>query len=56
MDILEELRAVTASLDQEGIDYALCGGLAMAVYDLPRATLGIDLLIHLGRTRMISST
>ena len=47
MDILEELKAVIARLDQEGIDYALCGGLAMAVYDLPRATLDIDLLIHM---------
>ena len=47
MDILDELKAVIAKLDQDGIDYALCGGLAMAVYDLPRATLDIDLLIHL---------
>ncbi|MFA5205423.1 MAG: nucleotidyltransferase family protein [Lentisphaeria bacterium] len=46
MDILDELKAVIAKLDQEGIDYALCGGLAMAVYDLPRATLDIDLLIQ----------
>jgi hypothetical protein len=29
MDILEELKAVTTTFDQEGIDYALCGGLAM---------------------------
>jgi hypothetical protein len=27
------------------IDYALCGGIAMAVYDRPRATVDIDLLI-----------
>ena len=47
MDILDELKAVTSALDRDGIDYALCGGLAMAVYDLPRATLDIDLLIHI---------
>ena len=47
MDILDELKAVTAALDRNEIDYALCGGLAMAVYDLPRATLDIDLLIHI---------
>ena len=47
MDILDELKAVTAALDGEGIAYALCGGLAMAVYDLPRATLDIDLLIQI---------
>jgi len=30
---------------KEGIEYALCGGLAMAVYAFPRATLDIDILI-----------
>ena len=48
MDIIAELREITRQLDQEGIDYALCGGLAMAVYALPRATLDIDLLIQVG--------
>jgi hypothetical protein len=46
MDIVAELREITARLDREGIDYGLCGGLAMAVYALPRATLDIDLLIQ----------
>jgi hypothetical protein len=46
MDIIAELRAVTARLDQGGVDYALCGGLAMAIYAMPRATLDIDLLIQ----------
>jgi hypothetical protein len=44
MDILDELKTITADLDNEEIDYALCGGLAMAIYDLPRATLDIDYL------------
>ena len=35
MEIIEELRKVTARLAQEGVDYALCGGLAMAVYAMP---------------------
>lgn len=34
-----------AALDERQIQYALCGGLAMAVYDHPRATIDIDLLI-----------
>jgi len=46
MDIIGELREITARLDQEGVDYALCGGLAMAIYAMPRATLDIDLLIQ----------
>jgi predicted nucleotidyltransferase len=46
MDIVSELRQIVEQLDREGVDYALCGGLAMAVYALPRATLDIDLLIR----------
>jgi Nucleotidyl transferase of unknown function (DUF2204) len=47
MDILTELKTLVARLDNEGIAYALCGGLAMAVYALPRATLDIDIMIDL---------
>lgn len=45
MDLLEELKRLTAKLDRNGIDYALCGGLAIAIYAKPRATLGIDMMI-----------
>jgi hypothetical protein len=47
MNLLDELVAITVKLDAEKIPYALCGGLAMAVYALPRATLDIDLMIEL---------
>lgn len=47
MQILDELSAIAAKLDQEGIQYALCGGLAMAIYAMPRATLDIDLMIEM---------
>lgn len=47
MQILDELAAITAKLDEEGIQYALCGGLAMAIYALPRATLDVDLMIEM---------
>jgi hypothetical protein len=46
MDLLEELKKLTAKFDQLGIDYALCGGLALAIYARPRATLDIDILIE----------
>lgn len=46
MDILEELKELIIKLNEEQIEYALCGGLAMAIYALPRATLDIDLLIE----------
>jgi len=46
MDLLEELKKLVDRLNEEGIDYAMCGGLAMAVYALPRATLDIDIMIE----------
>lgn len=44
-DLYEELRKIILLLDRHHLDYALCGGLALAVYDRPRATADIDLLI-----------
>lgn len=48
MDLIDELKRLITRLNEENIEYALCGGLAMAVYALPRATLDIDLLIESG--------
>jgi|SRR5882672_1812177 len=45
VDLYEELRKLITAFDEHEIDYALCGGVAMAVYDHPRATIDIDLLI-----------
>lgn len=47
MEILDELREIARKLEAEGIEYALCGGLAMAVYAMPRATLDIDVMIEM---------
>jgi predicted nucleotidyltransferase len=44
--LYDELRSVLAALDQAGIDYALVGGLAVAVWGAPRATKDIDLLVQ----------
>jgi len=46
MDLLDELKKVVDRLEAEKIEYALCGGLALAVYALPRATLDIDIMIE----------
>ena len=46
MDLLEELKKIIQSLDKAGIDYALCGGLAIAIYARPRATLDIDIMVQ----------
>jgi hypothetical protein len=45
MDIADELRRLVSELNDRGIDYALCGGMAMAVHGIARTTIHIDLLI-----------
>jgi len=46
MEIDEELRILLQNLEREGVPYALCGGLALAVYGIIRATEDIDLLVE----------
>lgn len=53
MDLLEELKNLSAKLNQGGIDYALCGGLALAIYARPRATLDIDMMVDSGSLSQI---
>jgi hypothetical protein len=43
--LLDEFKLITQALNDAGIDYAVCGGWAMAIHGLPRATIDIDLLI-----------
>lgn len=45
MDIADELRRLVSELNDRGVDYALCGGMAMAVHGIARTTIDIDLLI-----------
>lgn len=45
MNLYLEFKQIIDALSREGIDYALCGGMAMAVYNLPRATMDIDLMV-----------
>lgn len=45
LDIYDELRNVVRRLNEHEIDYALCGGLAMAIHGRPRSTIDIDMLI-----------
>ncbi len=44
LDLRTELDALTRSLDQAGIPYAVCGALALAIHGHPRATKDIDLI------------
>jgi hypothetical protein len=46
MELFDEFSQLVSEFKNENIEYALCGGLAMAVYAFPRATLDIDILIE----------
>lgn len=46
MKLKDELLKIVVGLDKAGIDYALCGGLAVAVHGHPRMTKDIDILIR----------
>jgi len=44
--LLDELSQLISALNENGVEYAVCGGLAMAIHGFARATLDIDLLIR----------
>ena len=46
VNFFDELKALTSALELNGIEYALCGGVALAIHGAPRATQDIDLLLH----------
>ena len=46
MKLRDELLKIIHCLDEAGIDYALCGGLAVAAHGYPRVTKDIDLLMQ----------
>ncbi len=45
MNLLAELQTLLDAFRTEKIDYALCGGFALAAYGIVRATEDIDLLV-----------
>lgn len=46
LDLIEEFDRVTLELEAATVDYALCGGLALAAHGHVRTTKDIDLLIR----------
>jgi hypothetical protein len=46
LDLIAELEAIVDAFDRSGIEYALCGGLALGLHGYPRATMDIDLLLR----------
>lgn len=55
IDLYAELKAVLKALDDAGVPYALCGGLALMVYQRPRATVDIDLIMPCDVTGVCTS-
>lgn len=46
LDLIAELQALIGAFEREGVQYAVCGGLAVAVHGHPRATMDIDVLVR----------
>ena len=44
--LIQELRLLVGSFNQHEVEFALCGGLAVAAHGLVRATQDIDFLIR----------
>ncbi len=44
-DIFEEFQKLIARINEQNIEYAVCGGWALAIHGVPRATVDIDLLV-----------
>jgi hypothetical protein len=56
LDLIAELDGLVAAFDREGIDYAICGGIALGMHGHPRATMDIDVLIqHVDIDRAIAT-
>jgi hypothetical protein len=45
MDLIAELENLIDAFDRDGIEYALCGGIALGVHGYVRATQDIDMLV-----------
>jgi hypothetical protein len=58
VDFFGELTGLVAALETAGVDYAICGGVALAIHGAPRATQDIDLLLRpedIDRLRAVAS-
>ena len=44
LSLLDEFRQVITALNEEKIEYAICGGIAMAIHGFLRTTVDIERL------------
>ncbi|MBT5709123.1 MAG: hypothetical protein HOI66_22615 [Verrucomicrobia bacterium] len=45
VDLVGELNLIVNTLEESGLEYALCGDIAVAIHGYPRATRDIDFII-----------
>jgi hypothetical protein len=45
LDLFHEFSSLVMALEEEQVEYAVAGGLAVAIWGVPRATQDIDLLV-----------
>lgn len=45
LDLIEEFRSILSAFEAARVEFAVCGGLAVAIHSQPRATLDVDLLL-----------
>lgn len=45
LDLFDEFVELVGALEAARLPYAVCGGLAMAIHGLPRATVDVDMLV-----------
>jgi len=55
LDLYDELTKLILALESASIDYAVCGGIAMAIWQFPRTTVDIDLLIEESSVNAVES-
>ncbi|MCR9164058.1 MAG: nucleotidyltransferase family protein [Nannocystaceae bacterium] len=46
MDLVAEMHLIANALEAAGIDYAVCGGVAVTAYGAPRSTDDLDILVR----------
>jgi hypothetical protein len=45
MNLVDELHAIAKALDEAGVRYAVCGGVAVTIHGATRSTKDIDILV-----------
>jgi hypothetical protein len=55
VNLVDELHSLIESLDAAGVEYAVCGGIALAIHGRPRFTKDIDLLVRAADLERVQS-